>query len=110
MKQSRIWDRALEFRLREPRFYDTENRAIEFGKISEPEVRSALTSLPEEDQRILYLRYWCNASVPRVAQIIGIGMSRVHDLESVSSFAFKQKIAGSMSAKEKNGGLNEIGK
>jgi DNA-directed RNA polymerase specialized sigma subunit len=83
-EEPRLWDESLEHPLKEARFYDPKNHRTEFEQIKMSSIRVALLALPDLEQRILYLRYWCDFSVNRTARELGIGLNTVLEIETAA--------------------------
>lgn len=55
--------------------------------------REVTRSLPMPQQTILYLYYWCGASMKRIAEVMGFSESRVSQLHSTALTAIRQDLA-----------------
>lgn len=87
-----IWDQPLSFPIREDRVYDPSQHKQEFAKINHTALRKALTELSEREQRILYLRFWCDFSASEIARELKSGINLVEQVIDALISKLKRKV------------------
>lgn len=98
-----LWDSLSKVALKEPRRYEPDNQAKEMEKIAHPSVRAALCYLPKLQQQILYLRFWCELSISKTAQRLGVGVNTVQELERSAASNLKRNIVHHLTNKVPGG-------
>ena len=84
--------KRMFFPIREDRPYYPHNRKHELESQKNASVRSALLSLSERQQKIIYLRYFCDFSHNQIARELDIGINVVQEIESATIQKIKQII------------------
>ncbi|MDR3608451.1 MAG: sigma factor-like helix-turn-helix DNA-binding protein [Oligoflexia bacterium] len=62
---------------------------LELQAIENANIRQAVTALSETQQKVLYLRYWCELAESEIASRLEIGINTVRDLCEVAVFKLK---------------------
>lgn len=88
-----LWVQPLSFSIREDRVYDPTKYKEEFAKISHSGLNRALAELSEREQRILYLRFWCDYSVSGIARELRSGVNLIEQVIDAAISKLKRKIA-----------------
>lgn len=77
--------------LKEHRNYRPGNHRLEFARIRQTSVRKALTELSDMEQRIIYLRHWCELPLAKVGQLLATGVNVVDQIEAASISKVKRR-------------------
>ncbi len=72
--------------------YDPKNHKEEFENIQRTALRQALQELSERQQRIIYLRFWCDYSVNDIASELGLGVNFIEEVCQATISKLKRKI------------------
>jgi len=86
-----IWD-SSEGALCERRSYDPADWKSELQAIKNVNVRKAVAVLPQTQQQIIYLRFWCCLSTSITARLLGIGQNAVHEICDTAVFRIKSRV------------------
>lgn len=86
------WAALLSLPIREDRVYDPGQYKEEFAKISHAELKVAVSQLSEREQRILYLRFWCDYSVSEIAHELRSGVNLIEQVIEAAISKLKRKI------------------
>jgi DNA-directed RNA polymerase specialized sigma24 family protein len=98
------WSLPLNFLLKEARMYDPKRHGEEFAKIKHTALRIALQDLTDKQQRILYLRFWCDYSIKEIAQELNTGMNLVDQVCDATVSKLKRRILEIEYQLDPNGG------
>jgi DNA-directed RNA polymerase specialized sigma subunit len=72
--------------------YDPANWKAEFEAIERPTVGQAISELTENQQRIIYLRLWCDQPGSQIARQLGIGINTVQDICAAAVSKLKRRV------------------
>lgn len=87
-----FWMQPLSFSIREDRVYDPSQYKEEFLKIKHLGLRQAIVKLSDREQRILYLRFWCDYSISEIARELRFGVNLIEQVIEATISKLKRKI------------------
>lgn len=87
-----IWAKPLSFSIREDRVYDPSQYKEEFAKISHSGLKVAVAELSDREQRILYLRFWCDYSISEIARELRSGVNLIEQVIDAAISKLKRKV------------------
>lgn len=93
------WDTQTYPPIHEYRAFLPENWRAELGLIRNEPFRRAVADLSEDQQRIIYLRFFCNQSFRRIARQLGIGINVAQDICDATVFKIKSRVAVEMNSR-----------
>ncbi len=82
----------LSLPIREERVYDPKKYKEELANIKHSALRLAMTELSEREQRILYLRFWCDFSISEIARELRSGVNLIEQVSEAALSKLKRKI------------------
>jgi len=89
---STIWDRPLQFNMREDRMYDPKKHKEEFSKIQSASFGRAIRELSGLQQRVVYLRFWCDFSIEEIARECRCGVNFIEQILDTAVSRIKRTI------------------
>lgn len=87
-----IWAHPLSFSIREDRVYDPSQYKEEFAKINHSGLKVAVAELSDREQRILYLRFWCDYSISEIARELRSGVNLIEQVIDAAISKLKRKV------------------
>lgn len=87
-----LWNRSSSFPIKEDKKYEPNNQEDEFKNIKQYTLRVALRDPSENQQRIIYLRFWCDYSINEVAHDLRSGVNLVEEASNAAVSMLKRKI------------------
>ncbi|MBX3039562.1 MAG: sigma-70 family RNA polymerase sigma factor [Bdellovibrionaceae bacterium] len=87
-----FWAQPLSFSIREDKVYDPSQYKEEFAKISHSGLKMAMGELSDREQRILYLRFWCDYSVSEIARELRSGVNLIEQVIEAAISKLKRKV------------------
>lgn len=90
--QQSLWMQPLSFLIREDRVYDPSQYKEEFLKINHLGLKRAVAKLSDREQRILYLRFWCDCSISDIARELHSGVNLIEQVIDAMISKLKRKI------------------
>ena len=91
-----LWTRSSEQSPKEAKVYDPSRQTEEFENIQHASLKSAVASLSEQQQRIIYLWFWCDLSANEIARELACGANSVEQVLEASISKLKRIVVDAM--------------